>query len=246
MLRLPLDLRTTWPLVGAALIAAVTGCAAAAPPAAQAPEPAPEVAIDRGPSFYEGDIGGMSQEAVEDTFRTMQRSIERCLGDGTSRVEALGGSLTISMRVNRAGMVKWAHAKSSTLGDRRTETCILDLVRAKQWPKPLSGEGLAEKTLDVEPGTPATLLEGKKVGPSAGVAKAKTQSCRKGIHGTFVATAYVTRTGEVVSAGVATPNENAETAADCIVDQIQHIRFSAAGKAAKGGVRPVTKVTFEI
>jgi hypothetical protein len=215
----------------------LTGCGATPPPAPAAPAPAPE-RIDTGASYYESEIGGMDEYAVEDTFKALARPIARCFEHGSERVEQIGGSFTVSFRVDRKGKTRWAYMKASTIGDRETESCLLDIVRSESWPKPLSGEGLAEKTIDVETSRALQVLDHKRVRQAVSLAKNRTASCRKGLHGTFLATAYLAPNGKVRAAGVATPDEKGDAAADCITTEIQKLRFNATGKPAK--------VTFEI
>lgn len=224
-------------ILGASL--ALAGCGASPPPKAALADAGPVTEkIDTGPSSYESEIGGMNEYAVEDIFKGLARPIARCFENGTSRVEALGGTFTVSFRVDRKGNTRWAYMKESTIGDRATETCVLDLVKNKVWPRPLSGEGLAQKSFDIEPASSALVLDGKRARPIANLARSKTASCRKGVHGTFQATAYLEPNGRVRAAGVAPPDEKAESVVDCLVDEIQKLKFSATGKLAK--------VTFQI
>lgn len=214
------------------------GCAAAPPkPAVVDAGPEPE-RVDAGPSSFESEIGGMNEFAVEETFKALSRPIARCFESGAERVEALGGSFTVAFRVDRKGATRWAYMKASTIGDRATESCILDIVRSRAWPKPLSGEGLAQKTVDIEPAKAPHLLDGKRVSRSVHQAKARIAPCRKGVTGAFLATAYLEPDGRVRSAGVAPPNEKGESVVDCVIGELQKIRFSATGKLAK--------VTFEM
>jgi hypothetical protein len=230
-----LDHRTT-SLLFAALFA--IGCGANPPPPVIAPAAPAVEKIDTGPSSYESEIGGMNEYAVEDAFKAMARPIEKCLEGGSSRVEALGGSFTVSFRVDRKGATRWAFMKASTLGDRGTESCVLDLVRRETWPKPLSGEGLAQKSFDIEPGAKLQVLDSNKVRQVVKLAATRTASCRKGVQGAFSATAYLEPNGHVRTAGVAPPNEHGESVADCMIDEIQKLKFTATGKLAK--------VTFEM
>lgn len=235
----PLDLLSTPPLLAIALSALSFGCAAAPPPAARMTDSAPvREKIDTGATYFESEIGGMNEDAVDDQFKRLSPSVTRCLENGTSRVEALGGSFTVSFRVDRQGHTRWAYMKSSTLGDRATESCVLEIVRNRSWPKPLSGEGLVQKTLDIEPSVAPHVVSASKVRSVVKLAKNKTALCRKGVTGAFSATAYLDPNGHVRAVGVAPPDEKGESVADCLVGEIQRLRFSGTGKLAK--------VTFEI
>jgi hypothetical protein len=230
-----LDHRST-PLVLAVLAGAAlaAGCASAPPPAPVVADTKPVAeAVDPGPSSYESEIGGMNEDAVEGRFRSMMAPIGKCFEGGSARVEQIGGSFTVSFRVDRKGNTRWAYMKASTIGDRGTESCILDLVRREAWPKPLSGEGLVEKTIEIEPSKPPHALDGKRVRAVVKVAQKRIESCRKGVRGAFLATVYLEPNGRVRTAGVATPNEKGDLVADCITTEIQKLKFVATGKVAK-------------
>ena len=224
------------PLCVAALLA--VGCGASAPVRPAIVDAAPTEQIDTGPTSYESEIGGMNEYAVDDMFKALARPIQRCFDEGLSRVEQLGGSFTVSFRVDRKGGTRWAYMSSSTIGDRATESCILDIVRSKTWPKPLSGEGLAKKTVDIEPSSKPHVLDGKRAKSTIVLAKSRTATCRKGVRGAFLATAYLEPDGRVRTAGLAPPDEKAESVVDCVIGELQKLKFSASGKLAK--------VTFEI
>src|SRR5438105_4357498 len=100
-----LDHRSTLLRLSAAVTLAVAftfGCAATPPPKPVVTAPAPTVErVDTGASYYEGEIGGMNEYAVDDAFKALSGRIQQCFESGTERVEALGGSFTVSFRVDR-------------------------------------------------------------------------------------------------------------------------------------------------
>lgn len=206
----------------------------APPPAAvvSAEKPKQE-AVDPGPTSVESAIGGMNQEAVESAFKSMQKAIEACLADGSSRIETLGGHFMISVRVDRQGAAKWAYMKESTLGDRTTEACILGLVRERTWPKPLSGDGLVEKSFDMDPSIVPAPIDERKIKVVLTSIQKKSYKCRTGVRGPFVVTVYVTPSGRARGAGVALPSEKAEALADCLVAEVLKHKFAATGKQSK-------------
>lgn len=236
MLTGALDHRSTPLALAAALgLAALgPGCAAPPPPKAAVADAAPEPQkIDTGATYYESEIGGMDEFAVDGRFKKLMRPIQRCFESGSERVEQIGGSFTVSFRVDRQGRTRWAYMKASTIGDRGTESCILDLVREEAWPRPLSGEGLAEKTIEIEPSKAPHTLDQKRVRSVVALAKRRAATCRKGARGAFLATAYVGPDGRVRTAGVSTPDEKSDAVAECITSEIQKLKFIATGKIAK-------------
>jgi hypothetical protein len=235
LLRAPL--MTRFAFLGVLL--ALAGCSASPPPVAEAP-PAPEPErIDRGPTSMEGEIGGMNEEAVGIAFDALQEDVAGCVKQGSERVREIGGRFVLSMRVDRSGNPRWAYLSESTLGDRDTEKCVLDLVKDRSWPKPVGGEGLASRAFEIDAGTEPVELEAKRVKGTVGAAAETLWRCKKGLDGSFIATAYLRPDGRVKSAGVAPPSEAGEAASDCIVETIAKLRFRSPGKRA-------AKVTFEV
>jgi hypothetical protein len=218
----------------------VLGCTAAEPPRHPVSDAAPtEERADTGPTSCESEIGGMSEEDVTDAFAAMQPGVMDCVEQGTARVGSLGGHVGIRLRVDRKGGVRWAFITESTLGDRETEKCVLDLARARTWPRPLGGEGIAESSFDIDAKRTPTVWTDKQVGRAVATARRATTKCRKGIAGPFAATVYVRSDGHVLAAGVAPPSEKGEEAADCVVSAIRELRFQAGGAKT-------AKVSFEI
>ncbi len=213
---------------------------ACAPTAVVIDAPAPEIEkIDRGPTRMEQEIGGMNQEAVEATFTSIQPAVLECVAQGATRIREIGGAFTISLRIDQEGKARWAHLAESTLGDRETERCALEVARSAAWPRPLGGEGLARREFVVDPGVEPVAWDPKRIKSAMKRVIEKVARCRKGQPGTFVATAYVRPNGRVFAAGVAPPRENAEDAADCVAKELQEMVFASPGRKA-------AKVTFKL
>jgi hypothetical protein len=237
--RVTLSARTTRSfLLLVTMLGVAPGCASAPAPAVVAQVEAPE-RVDLGPSSYESEIGGMNEAAVDARFATLKDPIFGCVEQGSARVRVLGGHFQLALRIDRQGEVATAFLKESTLGDRDTEKCILDLARAATWPKPVGGEGLAERSFDVDPPAEPVMWDEKKVKHAVGVAAAGFKRCTRGATGTFVATAYVKPNGHILSAGVAPPSAVDDPAVECIVSTIEKMRFASPG-------RKPAKVTFAL
>lgn len=227
-------------LVVPALIA-LAGCGSAPPPPPP-PPPAP-VAAPTEPkeasSNVEAEIGGLNEEAMVRAFNGLGPEIQACVEAGSAKVKPLGGHVNFALRIKKDGAVRWVYLKESTLGDADTEKCLLDAVRAKQWPKPVGGEGLAERSFDLDPrATPADIDEEREKRPIAAIRR-DAWKCKKGARGAFRATVYIRTNGHVLAAGVAPPSAKAQDAADCLAETIRKIPFVPAG--AKTG-----KLTFDI
>ncbi len=215
-------------------VVALIGCAAEPPPAAvTAGEPVavPEK-LDTLPAM-ESEIGGLNEEAMDKAFASLGVDVQRCVESAT-KLDVLGGDIKLRLRIDRKGGTRWAYVSASTLGDRDVEKCILESARAKSWPLPVGGEGLAEKSYAVDPSkAPADLSEERRVRGDVARARAQAQKCKRGLHGQFTATAYLTPEGRVARAGVSLPNEKAEDAADCMVDALRKARFQRVGRESK-------------
>lgn len=107
------------------------------------------------------------------------------------------------------------------------------------WPRPLGGEGLAEKAFAIDAPTAPVMLEEKRIVADVARARAAASTCRHGVSGSFFATVHVRPDGRVSAAGVAPPSERGEDVADCVVDAIRKLRFRPSAPRA-------AKVSFEI
>lgn len=216
-------------------------------------EPSPKAAVvDAGKPKEEDDlhgvramaeIGGMNEEDVEAVFKKTLPGLERCLNKGAERVEFLGGAVSFFVKVGTDGHVEHAHLEHSTLGDRETEKCMLDSLRAKSWPKPVGGEhGLARKSFDFDaPSDVRPPLEWDAERLKSGLKKIsdKLEQCKLGNSGKFEATLYVSTEGSVLAAGVTPPDESGEGSVDCLVEALRNASFPSPGSWP-------AKVTFSL
>lgn len=229
--------------VGVLLFGCVACAAAPPPPPPPAPQPEAERPVEKPPAV-EGEIGGLPEEAMEKALTSLGKDVVGCVNKRSGELDVLGGHLLLKLRVARDGTTKWAFLGESTLGDRETERCVLDLAMARTWPKPVGGEGLAEKVFDVDPPKVPATLEEKRVKRALDDARREAVRCKKGAQGKYRATAYLKANGRVVAAGVAPPRENAEEAVDCIVEALKKLEFGKVGGGQVGG--KLSKVSFEI
>jgi hypothetical protein len=218
-------------------LALIVGCSSQVPTPV-VPVEAPEK-IDPGASSVESEIGGMNHEDVEETFAKLQDPILGCVRDGAARVREMGGHFAIKLRVAKDGTVRSAYLSESTLGDRETELCVLSLAREVRWPRPKGGEGLAERSFDVDASVEPITWKAEKAKSAKKNLGDKLKRCALSSPAPFVATAYVDSKGRVVSAGVAPPDAESEEKADCVVDAVRKMKFRSPG------AKPA-KITFEI
>lgn len=220
----------------------LVACAAEPPPPPKTAAPVETSAEAPRPTAQaQSEIGGLNEEAVERSFGKMQDSIQSCFTLGAAKVSALGGHFKMKLRIDPRGAVKWVYLGETTLGDRDTEKCLLDAARAKSWPLPVGGDGLAEKSFDLDPSQAPKDLEPAKHKMAIALAAKETTKCRKrGTWGVvFGVTTYLRVDGRPIAVGIAPPNEKGEEVVDCMVKIIQKIKFSGTG-------RKIGKLVFEL
>jgi hypothetical protein len=87
-----------------------------------------------------GETGALSQADVQATFQRALPAMNRCVAGGRKRLPFLSGDITVHLQINAMGKAAVASLTDSTLGDQQVEACILDVLRAQQWPRPVGGK----------------------------------------------------------------------------------------------------------
>jgi hypothetical protein len=231
-------------LVSTAITAAACGGSAPAPAAskqAAAPKEAP--AKPKQKMAMGGQLGSLDEGKVNETFATLVPRFGDCLSQGSSRVEFLGGHVKFAIRIALDGAAKWAYFSESTLGDRDTERCMLNIAKSARWPLPQEGEGQAQRAFDFDPSPDvrdAVPWGADRISKSLASARAKLGQCAHRAPGKYHATVYVHTNGTALAAGVAPPDERGEPASvDCMVEVIKTMRFPSPGSWP-------AKVMFEV
>lgn len=183
-------------LCSSALALAACGGSTPPPKMEEAPKEEPKRESTGGGPTIEQELGSIDQGAVEKKFAALEGKLEACHRQGRDRVEYLSGDVKVFLRVGKDGKVRYSWFEESTLGDRETEKCILDLFAATDWPKPQGGEaevrnGFGWPAGSERPPTPwgpekviGALEEDKE-------AKKNVEKCKSGVSGDFRVTAYV-------------------------------------------------------
>jgi hypothetical protein len=228
----PNMLRRTFGVSVTLAVTVLSGCGGSEPTPKLADE-APEVRErPERPINTSSEIGGLNEEEVDAAFKSSLKGLQRCLAQGSSRVEFLGGSVSFFLKIDSSGRVSTAYLEESTLGDRATERCMLETMRKKTWPKPVGGEhGLARKSFsfdppnDVRPPTDWTQADAE---PGMKTISSALNECKNGASG-FAATLYVGTDGKVLAAGVTPPDEAGDSAVDCLVGVLEGATFPSPG-----------------
>ncbi len=203
-------------------------------PTAKPPEPVPESEGDQPSSLaVSAEIGGLNEEKVDKTFQKALPDFQKCLEQGSQRVEYLGGSVSFFLKIDARGKIDHAHLEKSTIGDRTTEQCLLDSLRRRHWPKPIGGvHGLARKSFDFDPPNdvrPPTSWSAERVSDAMSKLSPKLSKCKNGATGAFEATLYVGTNGAVLAAGVTPPDEEGEADVDCLVSALREATLPSPG-----------------
>ena len=225
---------------------AMAACGGSAPPPSApkqqaAPKEAP--AKPKAKFAMEGQLGSLDEGKVNETFSTLLPRFGECLSQGSSRVEFLGGHVKFAVRIAVNGSAKWAYLSDSTLGDRDTERCMLNVAKSARWPLPQEGEGQAQREFDFDPSPDvreAVPWGPDRIAKALGSARAKLGHCAQRAPGKYRATVYVQTNGTTMAAGVAPPDERGEAGpVDCMVDVLKAMRFPSPGSWP-------AKVTFAV
>ncbi|HRI71566.1 MAG TPA: AgmX/PglI C-terminal domain-containing protein [Polyangium sp.] len=186
---------------------------------------------------FDADVGALDQTKVNRALDRASTKLTDCFTQGLKRVPFMGGNIKFAMRINTEGKVNVAYMKESTLGDRVTESCILNALRASSWPAPVGGrEGLAEGGFGFDPSPDERApveLDAEKLGKELPKAQAAIGTCRSAAGaGPVTVTMYVGTDGKPLSVGVSTADAKGESAADCIVDAVKGMTFASPGSYA--------------
>ncbi|MBN2195463.1 MAG: AgmX/PglI C-terminal domain-containing protein [Polyangiaceae bacterium] len=179
------------------------------------------------------DIGGMNEEQVSRVFSRAAGGFEKCLTSGAHRIEFLGGDVQVYALIDRSGALAHAHVESSSLGDRTTEKCLLEVLERQTWPKPVGGDkGVARKSFGFEPSgdvRPPVDWSPDEVDATLRKLEGDVDDCKHGVIGTFTATMYIDTNGSPLAVGMAPPNDEGEAAVDCLVGVLESARFPSPG-----------------
>lgn len=186
---------------------------------------------------FDAEVGALDQNKVNRALDRASAKFSDCFNEGLKRVPFLGGNIKFALRINQEGKANVAYLKESTLGDRATETCILDALRTNKWPSPVGGrEGLAEGGFGFDPSPderPPVNLDADKLGKELPKAQTAIDKCRTSAGaGAITTTMYVGTDGKPMAVGVSSSDAKGENAASCIVDALKGMTFASPGSYA--------------
>jgi hypothetical protein len=244
-------------LAGGILLGA---CGGGPPPKEPEPPPAaPPPAATVQPMKSTQELGSIDEGATNRTFQGLQDKLLDCQKDGLSRVEFLAGDARFFVRIAQDGTVRWTYLEDSTLGDRDTEKCMLQVLSSARWPQPDGGEAEVQKSISFDSGEarPPVSWSSDKVASVLASEGDDALKCKQGTRGVYKVTAYVQPGepgavskgkkkhgqggghGKVIAVGVAPPNKDGEAKSDCIAEAVKDWRMPSPGGYA-------AKVTFSL
>jgi hypothetical protein len=184
------------------------------------------------------ELGSIDQRQVEVTFDHLQNKIQGCFKDGASRIEYLDGDVSVFLRIGQDGRVKYGYFEDSSVGDRDTEKCLLDVLQNADWPKPQGGEAEVRNKFGFDaPGDvrAPTAWNSDKIAGSVGKASDAIAKCKDGVSGTFKGAAYIEpdgKKGKIQAAGLASPSKDGVDKVDCLLGVVNSLQVPSPGSYA--------------
>jgi hypothetical protein len=225
------------------VIAGCGGGSIAAPPAEAASAVAPRSAAPQRPSVaMEAEIGGLDEREAEESFRASLDGLQACVSHGVERLEFMGGSIEFAVKIdgNRQAASVWA--AESSLGERSTEKCMFEALRAVSWPAPQGGSfGIARNSFEFEPrkGAPTPAVwDAGRVADVVDDAQGSIGECG-GSLGPMLITLYIGEDGQALAGGAASEEPIEEAKVDCVVEALLAARYPKPE-------RTPTKVRFRL
>lgn len=183
--------------------------------------------------------GTLSQSEIQNALEPRMLKFSRCVQRRSDAVEWLSGKVDLTFHIALDGSVASVFPSASSMGDRETERCIVDVAKSVRFPAPHGGEADFSWPLEVpldpdvrEPVTwdPAQFNE---------VLLTNAETALASCIGSFAITAYIDPEGHVVAAGASTLEPNDAEKLDCISDAVKTWTFPSPGSYA-------AKVSFNL
>lgn len=211
------------------LLAASLSVACGAPKASHAPAAAAPAAVpasaDAAPDMAtSSELGGLNEREAEQSFRASLDGLQECVENGVERLSFMGGSIEFAVKVDTRRQAAQVWAAQSSLGERTTEKCMFEALRAVTWPAPVGGAfGIARNSFEFEPrrGAPAPAVwDAGRVAEVVSGADAVLTECRGAEPGRLLVTLYIGEGGKALAGGAASEEPLNEDAVDCVVNAL--------------------------
>jgi hypothetical protein len=171
-----------------------------------------------------GLLGTIPEREVEAALEPKLGSFQRCFTRGAEQVEFIAGQMEFYFRVGADGAVEWVYPRSSTVGHRATEQCLLAAAKTARFPRPEGGNAAEVAwSFEIDPPEDVRAPVQWQAGDIASVLaeqRATLEGCGLPEGGLNI-TAYVARGGTVLAAGAAAQTRQAAEQIDCALGAIQ-------------------------
>jgi len=173
----------------------------------------------------QGLMGTLTREDVNRGLEPRMNRFMRCFSARYGSLDVLGGHFELAFRVAVDGSVLWVYPRRSSIGDRATERCLLEVAAATRF-RPPRGNGEAEFGWPLELDAPEDVrppLNWDSMQVSATLAEHMREmldGCPVAGTAGFEVTAYVAPGGRVMAAGAAADTQVAPEALDCVTDMV--------------------------
>jgi hypothetical protein len=172
-----------------------------------------------------GLMGTVSAEDVQLALEPKMGRFAQCFATRYGDIELLGGHFQMSFRVGHDGSVEWVFPRRSTVGDRPTERCLLDVARATRFRSPRGGDAAEFNwSLDFDPPEdvrPPFNWNADNAGDALAELGPEVMSqCSPRRGARYLVTAYVAPGGNVMAAGAAADAPEVADSLDCVSDAV--------------------------
>jgi len=97
------------------------------------------VGPDGGTQASPGPRGSLDKEIIRRVIRRHINEVRWCYESELSKDPLLGGRVTVRFTIAASGQISASALESSTMGNARVESCVVQAVRRWEFPKPLGG-----------------------------------------------------------------------------------------------------------
>ncbi len=181
-------------------------------------------AVTGGGMVLEGQLGTLRAAEVSATVNPTLPQLQACYARRLEEHPYLAGALQFKIRVGTDGAVRWVIPLQSSMGDRETEQCMLDVLGSVRFPEPCGGETETTWGPSFEGGEdarPAVPWTSTRIQAQVGRRRAALAQCLGGASGASAeVTLYVAPGGRVATAGAAVSSEAAARAIPCLLSEV--------------------------
>jgi hypothetical protein len=179
----------------------------------------------RGGMNVSGIMGTINTNRIQEIFELRLLRFERCFTEREREIAFIGGRIEFYFRVDLDGRVVWVNPKSSTIGDRQTERCLMDIVKRTRFPVPRGGgEAEVAWSFEREPNPEVQLpVEADEYSMVSFISEnaESLSACNVGTSSITV-NAYIAPGGTIMSAGASISGREPadEMMLDCVTDAV--------------------------